>query len=190
MSCPNCTAKPPIKLALTAKMRAGKSVLSGYANLMYGFHPFAFGDALKAHFHRLFPHIPTEPKPRALYQSYGQFCRGIEPNVWVDATMRDIAAFNKRESGRNILVEDVRQPNEFDRLKAEGFVIIRINSPDELRRQRMVDAGDTFTDADLAHDTESHVDSFSADYEIWNSGTINDMTAQFDVIIRELEEIR
>lgn len=183
MTCPKCT---PVKIAFTAKARAGKSLLSGYANLLYDFHPFAFGDALKTHFHTLFPHIPRDPKPRAHYQSFGQFCRTIEPSVWIDATMRSVDEYLRRYPSGRVLVEDVRQPNEFERLKAEGFVIIRINAKEELRRQRMIDAGDTFSEADLTHETEQYVDTFAVDYEIQNDGSINDMTAQFDVIAREI----
>lgn len=186
MTCPNCTAKPPKKLALTAKARAGKSMLTGYLTLMYGFQPFAFGDVLKARFHETFPKIPAEPKPRAHYQAYGQFCRSIDPYVWIDATMRELSGYLRRNPSGRVLVEDVRQPDEYERLKAEGFVVIRINASDDNRRQRMIDAGDTFSEADLTHETEQHVDGFAVDFEIQNDGTINDMTAQFDVIAREI----
>nr|MDH3082601.1 hypothetical protein [Bacillus subtilis] len=57
-----------MKLALTAPLRAGKSETAGYLSLHYDFHPFAFGDELKAAFHRAFPSVPEKPKPRAYYQ--------------------------------------------------------------------------------------------------------------------------
>lgn len=180
--------KPPIKLALCGKLRSGKSLVAGYLSLMHDFQPFAFGDALKNAFHRAFPQIPRQPKPRAYYQSFGQWARAtIDENVWIDATMRKVDEYLAQNCLR-ISIEDVRQQNEYDRLKREGFVFVRITAPDELRLERARKAGDDFTEADLAHETEVFVDTFEVDYEVANDGTVDELCAKVDVIIRQLTE--
>ncbi|MEI4802006.1 hypothetical protein WAZ07_11840 [Bacillus sp. FJAT-51639] len=85
-----------------------------------------------------------------------------------------------------MLVNGVRQPNEYKRLKDEGFIIIRVNTSDNLHIIRAREAGDSFIEADLEHETESHIDGFSVDYEVSNDGELLHTYDQFDKIMREL----
>ncbi|HDR7641319.1 hypothetical protein [Bacillus wiedmannii] len=184
-----CNAK---KIAITGKARSGKSELSHYAWMLYGFKEFDFSAVLKDEFHRLFPHIPRDPKPRAYYQKFGQWLREIDSAIWVKMTMAKVHEYcfedslNKVNHKPKVLVNGVRQPNEYQRLREEGFVIIRVNASDDLCIDRAKEAGDVFTEADLEHDTESHIDTFEVDYEINNVGTIGEMYEQFDAIMRDI----
>lgn len=186
-----CNAK---KIAITGKARSGKTELSHYAWMLYGFKEFDFSAVLKDEFHRLFPHIPRNPKPRAYYQKFGQWLREIDPDIWVKMTMAKVHeycfedALNKVNHKSKVLVNGVRQPNEYQRLKDEGFIIIRVNASDDLRIGRARSTGDVFTEADLSHETESHIDTFEVDYEINNNGELIQLYDQFDVIIRGIGE--
>lgn len=187
-------SKPPIKLALCGRLRSGKDTAARYLTLFYDFQPFAFADPLKRCLHEIFPHVPREPKPRRLLQLFGQKMREIDPDVWVNLTMRQIDDYlhlHPCECGGcalkpRVVVTDCRQRNEYDRLRAEGFVFVRINADDELRIRRALEAGDKFTAEDLTHETELLVDSFDVDYEIDNNGTASELYAQIDAIMREL----
>lgn len=188
MSC-NCE-KRVVKVALTGKLRAGKSYASAYLNVRYGFLPFAFGKELKRNFHRLFPKVPQDPKPRHFYQKFGQLMREIDKDVWIDVTLREIDIYTSWKVGQDgearVLVEDVRQQNELDRLKELGYVIIRVHADDEVRIQRAIEAGDNFTAEDLAHETEVAVDSFEVDYTVTNNGYSSELEAQLDAVMAEL----
>ncbi|MRD36489.1 hypothetical protein GH882_11045 [Bacillus thuringiensis] len=183
-----CNAK---KIAIMGKARSGKTELSHYAWMLFGFKEFDFSAVLKDEFHRLFPHIPRDPKPRAYYQKFGQWLREIDPDIWVKMTMGKVHKYcfedslNKVNHKPKVLVNGVRQPNEYQRLKDEGFTIIRVNASDDLRIDRAHNAGDVFTEADLLHETESHIDTFEVDYEVNNVGTIREMYNQFDAIMRD-----
>ncbi|WP_406652396.1 hypothetical protein [Bacillus cereus] len=126
-----CSAR---KTAITGKARSGKPELSHYAWMLYGFKEFDFLVVLKDEFHRLFPNIPRDPKPRTYYQNFGQWLREIDPDIWVRMTMAKVHeycfedALNKVNHNPKVLVNGVRQPNEYQRLRGEGFVIIRVNS--------------------------------------------------------------
>lgn len=184
-----CNAK---KIAITGKARSGKSELSHYAWMLYGFKEFDFSAVLKDEFHRLFPHIPRDPKPRAYYQKFGQWLREIDPDIWVKMTMAKVHeycfedALNKVNHKSKVLVNGVRQPNEYQRLRDEGFIIIRVNASDDLRIGRARNAGDVFTKADLGHETESHIDTFEVDYEVNNDWNLIQMYDQFDVIMKDI----
>jgi hypothetical protein len=185
---------PPIKLALCGRLRSGKDTAAQYLTLFYDFHPFAFAEPLKRYLHEIFPHVPREPKPRRLLQLFGQKMREIDPDVWINLTMRQIDDYLRLhpcECGGSalkprVVVTDCRQQNEYDHLRAEGFVFIRINADDELRIRRALEAGDDFTEEDLRHETELLVDSFDVDYEVYNNGTTSELYAQIDEIMREL----
>ncbi|WP_054955023.1 hypothetical protein [Paenibacillus dakarensis] len=177
-------------IALTGRLRSGKNAVADYLTANYGYTQFAFGDALKRHYHDIFGE--TETKPREGYQSFGQFCRQYDPEIWLRKCFDFIAAFKYAiDSGvytpwPNAVITDLRQPNEFDRCRAEGYAIIRITAPEWLRIDRAVGSKDTFTLAELTHDTESHVDTFAVDYEIVNDGTLAELYAKIDAIIAEI----
>jgi dephospho-CoA kinase len=185
-------SNPPIKLALVGKLRAGKDTAAQYLTLFYDFHLFAFADPLKRYLHEIFPHVPREPKPRRLLQLFGQKMREIDPDVWVNLTMHKIDEYLRQHTcdcsplKPRVVVTDCRQQNEYDRLRAEGFVFVRINADDELRIRRALEAGDDFTAEDLAHETELLVDLFPVNYEVLNNGSTTELYAQLDVIMRDL----
>lgn len=177
------------KIGFIGKLRVGKSALTNYAVTFYDFQPFAFGDELKRTFHDIFPQVKREPKPRELYQRYGTLMREIDTNVWLDATMRNIERYQSSKCACQdvrVLVEDVRQENEYLRLKAEGFTLIRITAPDDLRIKRAIESNDDFTVHDLAHPTELACDDFEVDAEIINDGSLIELYTKFDAMMAEL----
>lgn len=179
-----------MNIALTGKLRSGKDAAAAYLCEKYGYTRFAFGDELKRYANEIFG-VEARQKPRELYQSFGQWCRQRDPDVWVRKCFDDIR-WHEDNYGRDeyipqcpppVVITDLRQPNEYGRCRAEGYVIIRVNCPDGIRLQRATDAGDAFTAADLAHETEQHVDSFAVDYEVDNSGSLAELHAQIDAIM-------
>lgn len=191
---------PPLNVGLIGKLRAGKDVVAAYLAEKYGYTRFAFGDELKRDFHRRYPEIPRSPKPRAGYQFHGQFMREhYGENVWIDAyirdveqhddaytTARDFGALDEGTKPFRAVCTDVRQPNEYDALAARSYVLIRVDAPDGLRIERAVNSGDTFNYADLAHGTETALDGYAADFTVTNDGTLAELYAQIDEIMRYL----
>lgn len=185
-----------MNIALTGKFRSGKDAVAHHLALEHGYTQFAFGDELKRYYHELFG--DAEEKPREGYQWFGQNMRERDPNIWVRKCFDDIVerqrsiAAKYANGGRwgatppfRVVISDLRQPNEFDRCRAEGYTIIRVNCPDELRIERARAAGDAFKPEDLTHDTEQHVDTFAVDYEVQNDGTLDELYAQIDAIIAQ-----
>lgn len=178
-------------IALCGCLRSGKDVSAAYLRDNYGYTRFAFGDELKRDFHRRYPEIPREPKPRKGYQTHGQLMRElVAEDIWVRSAFDlidvcETEAMYDNEEFRAV-ISDLRQPNEYARCRSEGYAIIRVNAPSALRIHRAVTSADTFNLADLTHETESHVDTFAADYDVYNVGTLDELYAQIDGIMTAL----
>jgi dephospho-CoA kinase len=183
---------PVVKIALTGKLRSGKDTVANHLYIRHGFNRAAFGDALKKNAHATFPWVSEFSKPRALYQSYGQLMREIDPQVWIkhaEQAVKGAIDFNVHTGAEKVgvVISDLRQPNEYEWARANGFTVIRVTAPDEDRLFRAKLAGDDFTEADLENETESHIDGFAVDYTIENNGTVDDLKAQIDEIMEEIQ---
>jgi dephospho-CoA kinase len=182
---------PVVKIALTGKMRSGKDLCGSHLYINYGFDRVAFGDALKKNAHATFPWVSEFSKPRALYQQFGQLMREIEPDIWIKHAEQAVKGaidfrVNTGAEKVGVVITDLRQPNEYEWARANGFTIIRVTAPDEDRIARAKIAGDDFNEADLEHETESHIDGFTVDYEIHNDGSLDDLKRKVDEIMEEI----
>lgn len=178
-------------ICLLGKLRSGKDVISDYLAEKYGYTRFAFGDALKDDFHRRYPEIPRDPKPRAGYQFHGQFMReNVGENVWIDACFDNIRYARtcplSGDENLRAVITDCRQLNEAEALRSAGYVLIRVEAPEALRIHRAITSGDTFNLRDLTHDTETALDSFAADFTVVNDAGLPELYAQVDEIIAYL----
>ncbi|MFF2886667.1 hypothetical protein [Paenibacillus sp. NPDC057967] len=176
---------PLPNIALTGHLRSGKDEIGNRLCQRYGYARFAFGDGIKDVCRRLYPDQFTDEagndvKPRALLQGVGQALRYYDPDVWARQCFDKIAW---DEDGGPYVITDLRQPNEYHRCRAEGFVIIRVKAPSGLRIQRAAAGGDVFDYGDLTHETEQYVDSFDVDYESINDGTLDELYAKVDAIM-------
>jgi dephospho-CoA kinase len=169
------------KIALIGRMRSGKDTVADYLIKQYNYRRFAFGDELKRYYHELFGQ--TDSKPREGYQRFGQLMRTFEPDVWLNKCFEMI----DRHPLHKIVITDLRQPNEYEKCKQEGFVLIKVECDDELRLRRIMEKQDNFNPESLKHETESHIDEFECDYIIKNNRTLEELHTQIDEIIKEIE---
>ncbi|MED4885016.1 AAA family ATPase [Bacillus smithii] len=184
-----------LKIAVCGNFRAGKDTVADYLVEKYFFKKFAFADKLKDTLHRLFPDIPRVPKPRHPYQVFGEGVCDLDipgaKTVWIDACLRSIDNYIKQcaelhKECKNIVITDLRKPIEYERLRKENYIIIRVTASEEVRLQRAKKAGDKYSKADLFHNTESYVDQFDVDFEIENNGTIEELERKVDEVMLKI----
>lgn len=185
-----------LKIAICGYLRAGKDTVTDYLVEKYFFKKFAFADELKDTLHRLFPDIPRVPKPRHPYQVFGEGVCDLDipgaKTVWIDACLRSIDDYIKQcaelhKECKNIVITDLRKPLEYERLRKENYIIIRVTASEEVRLQRAKKAGDKFSKADLSHYTESYVDQFDVDFEIENNGTLEELKRKVDEVMLKIK---
>lgn len=197
-----------IRIALTGKLRAGKSVAATHLYLRHGFQVVSFGEKLKQAADDLLGDsdaYPTEyiergapcpltgertkvkRKPRRLYQDFGQAMRELDPDIWVRHAESMVDYYAQFRDTRGIVIDDLRQPNEEKWARENGFSIVRISANEDTRIARAKAAGDEFSEEDLRHPTEQYIDDFEADYEIWNDDDNRaELERKIDEIIRSL----
>lgn len=121
-----------MKLAIIGKMGSGKSTLSQYLNDVYQFKVFSFGGAVKTHASEIFD---LSTKDRSIIQNFAQKVKELDPDVWVKYLIKKM----KDESG-NIVVDDVRFPNEYDALYKEGFTFVKLDIDPLFQIERLKNA--------------------------------------------------
>lgn len=200
-----------IKIAITGKMRAGKdtvySILKeelelalnlklnkiiNYTDGVFITKQHTFGGQLKHFAELLFPeHFVAGGKPRQLFQEFGQSMRQIDEDVWVKKVDQEIQ--NKLKSTHADVhisfITDLRQPNEYEYCKGNGFFILRVNATDEVRLARMMADGDNFTKEHLHHETETYVDGYEVDYDINNNFTTQNGLEELRKEVKQLVKI-
>ena len=87
----------------------------------------------------------------------------IHPNIWVNATF---AGFDKSKD--NIIITDIRFPNELEAVKNRGGITIRLERGDG-------DTGD--------HPSETALDNANFDFVVDNNGTIKELGDKLNNIL-------
>lgn len=177
-----------MRVALTGRMRSGKDEAARYLVAKHGFRRLAFGDGIRVVCGLLFPELMAcGAKPRGLLQGVGQDMRKYDADVWVKHVFRQIQAMPQ---DTNVVVTDLRQPNEFQALKMAGFKIVRISASEATRKLRCEAAGDLFSDQEFLHETEASVDQIDADFEIFNDGPLDALYEQLNEMVVSLQWVR
>ena len=82
----------------------------------------------------------------------------IGDNIWVEAWRR--VAEQHLACGTDVIVEDLRFPNEYQAIREAGGIVIRVNRPD-------LAIGE--------HESERHALTFAADIIVSNDGELEDL---------------
>lgn len=116
-------------------------------------------------------------KDAALLQTMGELMRQhLGADVFVNAAVQTIQRIITESPDENIIVTDMRYPNEFARLKQLGFVTIKIVRPDRP------------IDRDPNHPSEVSLADAEFDYVIVNDGTREEFLQKIDKLLNEFSQ--
>lgn len=179
-----------LKIGILGEIRAGKDTVAKqieYKTDGFVYH-FAFSEGIHEVINMVMPEIYAQGKPREALQVLGQAFRQIKPDVWIDHLFNDVEFSYISKYNRNMIITDVRQPNEAKRLQEEGFHIIKVVSDKDIRLQRINQNGDNFDNSMLDHETETAVHQCTYDYLIRNNGSLEDLSNRVDEILTDIME--
>lgn len=157
-------------LGISGKMRTGKNVIADYLVSQYHFTQTAFADKLKEISMDLFGLTREEcfdkktPRSRDVLQRVGVAMRDVQENIWCEYVLKNIS------EGQDVVISDVRFPNEVEMIKEYGGKIIRVN---RLLEQEF----------GMDHISETALDKYEFDYSIDNNGTLDELYKRIDTIM-------
>ena len=100
---------------------------------------------------------------------FGQSGREFYQNIWSEVMRKNIY---KLKDTFNIIIDDLRFPNEYAMLREEGAKIVRITNPG----REIIESG-----------TEAKLEGYKFDYELVNyKRSIEEYQAQLDEMIKKL----
>jgi hypothetical protein len=106
--------------------------------------------------------IPSLGKsPRDIYLLVGAFYRSIDPRYW----LKQVAV----HKGQELIIPDLRYPNEMERIKALGGMTIKVINPR----------------VDVSHDeADDALDGYDFDCVVENNGTLVDLREQAKIMVQ------
>lgn len=171
-------------VAFMGKARSGKDTAAAYLVRSRSYTRLAFADPLKEMALRVDPFVYKDedqdmwrlsevvsghgweyakdmfPEVRRILQHLGQAQREFDEDYWVNALRRKL---NSAEAwNMPVVVTDVRYLNEARMLRARGFRLVRI-----------IRDGATAGGTAAAHSSETELDTFAADLDIYNTGSLD-----------------
>jgi dephospho-CoA kinase len=174
-----------MKIALLGYARTGKDTIYELIKKHhdYGTRRIAFGDVLRDSFHEMFD-IPRSPKPREGYEKYGKAMREIEKDVWVKALSHRYQKL-LTYGFEDFVVTDLRQPNEAEWAKQNGFVLVRVDADVKDRQERS--ASDT--NYLPINPSETEIENIHPDWVIRNNGSLEDLEKAVINLLQIMEGI-
>ena len=177
-----------MRIALSGLKRSGKDTIGSYLIQNYSCKRFAFADEVKRLARELFPEeFVQNDKPVDLLQWLGNTMRQRNPDVWINrvSTMIQLT----KDPVPNLVVTDVRYPNEVQALKNLGFTIVKVQVPVEVSIERSKATEVNFTEELLLHESEQLAQSTEQyyDYIIENTGTLEELYSKVDEMVEVLK---
>ena len=166
-----------MKIAFSGKIASGKSTTSLFiSENIKKCEIVGFANRLKELTYELFNSDPNK-KDRKLLQDFGLKIREVDPNAWVNALDKKI------KDKENVIVDDLRFPNEFIYLKNKGFILIRLNiSPEEQIKRIKLKYPENWEEhiQRINDKSETVLDNYNFDYNF-----CSDDTEKLNKIIKE-----
>lgn len=118
-----------MKLAITGVMCCGKTHIADFLVKNYNYQKFSFADDLKYFATEIFD---MKDKDRKLLQVFGTKMKEIDDMIWIKRLNNRI-----KDISDNIVIDDLRYPNEEKYLRLNGFKILKLDIDIELQNNRL-----------------------------------------------------
>jgi hypothetical protein len=190
-------------IGITGRKRNGKDTIGNYLCEHHEFKRFAYADALKEACKSIFNFTDEQlygdlkevvdpfwgATPRTVLQfvgtdlfrnNMGKIIPNLEYNIWVKVVEKKISEEHRLYPHQNIVITDVRFPNEVESIKNLGGRVIRVSRP-ELNISNGIDV----------HASEIQIEYLKVDKDLINDGTKDMLYLQLEQYIKsELERLR
>lgn len=152
-----------MNVAFTGKFGSGKTTAANYLVEKHGFVKMSLADPMRQIVREIFGiESKSDPRYRRIMQKLGtDWFRSEDPDVWINYLLKRV-----RDEYRPIVVDDVRFLNEALALVRNGWKIIYLKCPDNVRIERCKARDGHFEDTTMNHFSELGVDVVVEHYEL------------------------
>lgn len=178
----------PLLIGLTGRAGTGKSSVAARLTHEHSFAELAFADPIINMVHSLLADaeiggewiteraLKEQPTPlgfsyRHLAQTLGtEWGRGLHQDLWIRVAQQRL--LQPALAGRDVVISDVRYPNEADFIRRRGGIVVRVlrNGQADVR----------------AHSSEAYTDHLAVATELLNFGSVATLHDQVDRLVHTL----
>lgn len=119
-------------------------------------------------------------KNRLLLREVGEYMREVNEATWVARFLQTRRSLFESHS---LIVSDLRHPFDADRLRAEGFLILRIDVDPTVQRERLEALGEPYDPAVIEHQNETRMDDYPFDVRIPNNEDLPQLEARLSELL-------
>lgn len=146
-------------IALSGASGSGKSIIARHLVLNYGYQRLSPGDMC-----RQIADLAFGTTDKTTLNKVNDCLKNIDPFVWINACLR------KAEPGVPIVFDSMRFLMDWEFFRNEGYVLVRITAPLDIRSERLRLRGQEFVvGIDDRHSGETELDAASFDEVIINT---------------------
>ncbi len=177
-----------IKVFINGKAGSGKTYVAEYLEQKYGFTELTLADGI---YDIAKEYFDMTDKDRKLLQEIGQSLRKIDPFVWIKYLKRTAALLLTIAPDKSIVVSDVRQENEYNSLRSDDYIAIRIDADLDKRLERIalrdgIEIDQDYIDRIENHESERGASDKEYDYVINNNYSFEELESQIDKIVGQI----
>jgi dephospho-CoA kinase len=109
----------------------------------------------------------------------------IRQTIWVDACMKEMKELSKILDTKLFIHDDLRYPHEYETLRREGFVLIRLDITEEEQKKRVKRLYGDIEGSRLTHISEIALDRHVFDYNVDATQPLEDMLQEILDIVND-----
>ena len=180
-------------IAIAGKMCSGKSTVANYLKERYNFKICSFGEPVKRYAALIFG---DNTKNRPIIQDFAQKIKELDEDVWVNYLLRNIDQNDNQDGNQNdnqddnIVIDDLRFPNEYDALHKRGVAIIKIDIDRAFQIHRLKETYPNNYDCHISridNISETHIDNIPENFLFKSTSESEGLIYTFiDTIINKL----
>lgn len=166
-----------VRIALIGKSGAGKSEVSRRLSEAHGFAIVKTGAICRTISRLLFGN-----EDKSSTQRLDDVLTALDPSIFLKASLRDV------ELNQRLVVDSLRFADDANLVERLDFTTVRVVCDDDLRQARLAARGQQFDpERDGLHRSETELDTYDAQFEIANTGSLLALNSAVDALVRSLQ---